>query len=277
MYIAPAHYDFEKYPDNTGLSPSSLNLFKQCPYYYWAKRVAEFWEDEENDAFVMGSAADCLVTEGIEAYQKNYIVVPKRTEALRTEALKTEAEKNNQVLITPKQDKLAKSMMTELVRQPIYSKFTGEGWSNQEWIEANIVDEFDNTSVLVRGKMDFYHKSAQVIADLKTCANLERFKPEWYAMQLGLYHEMAKIRDGVNCNVFIIAVDKTAMTRSRIFLASEGIIEGGKKRAREIIEQLKACRTSHAWDKQPFDDEKIHECPTYATCPYAIQKRIFTF
>lgn len=272
MYIAPAHYDFEKYPDNTGLSPSSLNLFKQCPYYYWAKRVAKFWEDEENDAFVMGSAADCLITEGEQAYKNTYVVAARRTEDLRQKAAY-----NKQILITQQQDKLAYGMFDELNRQPLCEKFRAKGWVNQEWIEANIVDEFDNTSVLVRGKMDYYHKSAEVIADLKTCANLERFKPEWYAMQLGLYHEMAKIRDGVNCNVFIIAVDKTAMTRSRIFLASEGIIEGGKKRAREIIEQLKACRTSHAWDKQPFDDEKIHECPTYATCPYAIQKRIFTF
>jgi len=272
MYTSQPHYNYSDYPDTTGLSPSSLNMFKQCPYYYWAKRVAKFWEDEDNENFTIGSAADCLITESLETYEKTYIVAPRRTDKL-----KQEADVNNQVLITQKQDQLARSMMAELTRQPLYSKFCGGDWLNQEWIEAEIVDEFDGSKVLCRGKMDYFHRKGRVIADLKTCANLERFKPEMYAIQMGLYHEMVKIRDGIDCQVFIIAVDKTDMTRSRIYIASDYIIDQGKKLAKQSIERLKACRESHAWGNQPYDDDKIHDCPTYSSCPYAIQTRIFTF
>lgn len=269
MYIKEPHTNYSAFKDDSRVSPSSLNQFAKCPYYYWAQRVAKFWKDEDNQNFVLGGAADALITEGRESYEKKYKIVERRTPALKAEAMREEIE-----LITPAQGEMVESMYKELERQPLYSKFKGGDWSCQEWVDCHIVDQYDNSSVYACGKMDYYHKSG-IIADLKTCANLDTFRPSWYDLQMGMYHEMVKLSKGIDCEIYIIAVDKTDMTRSRIFKISEQTIEHGKKLMRMAIDRLKACRESNGWGSIELDDDKPHECATYDTCPYGIQKRIF--
>jgi hypothetical protein len=270
MYISKPHLNVSDHKDDSRISPSSLRSFSDCPYYYWAKRVAKFWADESKDYFDLGSGADSLITQGPEDYQKNFRVV-----ARRTEALKLEADKDNVTLLSPKQDEIIKGMQKELFRQPLFAKFNSEGWQKQAWLETDLVDEFDDSKIHAVSKLDYYHKQARVIADLKTTANLSTFHPATYAMQMGFYHEMAKLVDGIDCQVFIIAVDKTDMTRSRIYLMSEHTINQGKTKMRMAIEQLKACRETNAWLIQEINDDRPHECPTYDTCPYGIQRRLF--
>lgn len=270
MYISQPHLNIQDYKDDSRVSPSSLRSFNDCPYYYWAKRVAKFWVDESKDYFDIGSGADSLITEGPEHYKKHYKVVERRTKALLEQA-----EKDEVTLLSPKQDELIRGMHKELTRQPLFAKFNSDGWQKQAWLETDLVDEFDNSKLHVVSKLDYYHPKARVIADLKTTANLSTFHPANYAMQMGFYHEMAKLVSGIDCQVFIIAVDKTDMTRSRIYLMSEHTINQGKIQMRMAIEQLKACRESNAWLDQQLDDDRPHECPTYDSCPYAIQKRLF--
>lgn len=275
MYISKPHQDFVEFKDNSRISPSSLKQFFQCPYYYWASRVAKFWEDEGNEHFLLGGAADSLITEGREDYEKKYQIADRRTQAL-----KEQAEKNGVELLTLKQAEIVEGMYKELNRQPLFAKFNTEGWVKQAWLETDIIDEFDNTKVHAVGKLDYYHRRAQVIADLKTTANLNTFHPAMYALQMGMYHEIARLVDGIDAQVFIIGVDKTTtncpVPRSRIYLISENLIALGKDQMRRAIEMLKVCRETNGWDKQVLDDIKPHECPVYDTCPYGIQKRIFT-
>jgi len=279
MYTKTPHLDFAKFQDTSRISPSSLKQFDECPYYYWAKRVAEFWEDEDNENFTLGKGADSLITIGQDHFDTHYKTVPRRTAQLKEDAKKlkccSEDCRDGVILLAPKQEETIIAMKKELERQPLYEKFTGGLWDNQAFLECDIVDEFDNSSIFAVGKMDYYHKKAQVIADLKTCANLDTFHPAMYALQMGMYHEIAKIVDGINAQIFIIAVDKTDMTRSRIFMISDTIINEGKARMRRAIERLKACRESNGWGDIEIDDSKPHSCATYDTCPYAIQKRIF--
>lgn len=270
MYIDTPHLNVQEHKDESRVSPSSLRSFNDCPYYYWAKRVAKFWVDEPKDYFDIGSGADSLITEGPDHYKKNYEVIGRRTDKL-----KEEAKERGVTLLSPKQDELIKSMHKELNRQPLFSKFNTDGWQKQCELGADIVDEFDSSKVEAIGRLDYYHLGARVIADLKTTANLSKFKPSMYELQMGFYHEMARLVDGIDCQVFIIAVDKTDMTRSRIYLMSEHTINQGKIQMRMAIDKLKACREADAWLDQPMDDELLHECPTYDTCPYAVQKRLF--
>jgi len=272
MYTQKPHTDYKKFKDDSRVSPSSLNQFAKCPYYYWAQRVAKFWQDEGNEHFLLGGAADALITEGRESYEKKYRIAERRTPAL-----KAEAEREKIELITPSQGLMVESMYKELNRQPLYKQyFSGNGWQIQSWIDCNIVDEYDKSSVYVCGKMDYYHPSG-IIADLKTTANLDTFHPSSYDLQIGMYHEMARLSKGQDCEVYIIAVDKTNMTRSRIFKATEQTIEHGKSLMRRAIEQLKACREANAWGSQVLDDTRPHSCDTYDSCPYGIQTKIFNF
>jgi len=271
MYVQTPHYDYEKYKDSSRVSPSSLSMFAKCPYHYWAQRVAKFWEDGGNENFLLGGAADALITEGRESYESKYHILDRRTPQA-----KAKAEADGVELITPKQAETVERMLKELSRQQFFSKFQGEGWATQEVMETFLIDEFDGSKVQASGRLDFYHEGAQIIADLKTCANLETFRPNSYALQMGMYHEMAKLRDGINAQVFIIAVDKTDMQRSRFYLISDYVIQEGKTQMRNALERLKACREKDAWSQQPIDPEAIHSCPTYDTCPYGLQTRIFT-
>ena len=272
MYTSIPHTLFEAYKDASRVSPSSLNQFAKCPYYYWAQRVAKFWVDEDNENFILGGAADALITEGRESYEKRFKIVERRTPALKAEAKREKIE-----LITPKQGEMVEAMYKELDRQPLYKEyFSGNGWQAQVWLDCNIKDDFDGSVVNAVGKMDYFHPSG-IIADLKTCANLDTFRPSYYDLQMGMYHEMVKLSNGIESEIYVIAVDKTDMTRSRIFKVTEQTIDHGKTLMRRAIEQLKACRESNGWGSMVMDDSKPHECPTYASCPYGIQKRIFNF
>lgn len=270
MYLQKPHLEVHKYKDTSRVSPSSLRSFNDCPYYYWAKRVAGFWRDEPKDYFDVGSGADSLIIEGIDHYLKHFEVVDRRTEKLRLDA-----EERSVTLLTPKQDEIIRHMYKELNRQPLFDRFKAEGWEKQVWKETDLIDEFDNSKLHVVSKLDYLHKKAGIIADLKTTANLSTFNPSSYALQMGFYHDMELLIDKIDCQVFIIAVDKTDNTRSRIYMFSPDTITQGKIQMRMAIERLKACREEDAWLKQDLDDDKPHECPTYDTCPYAIQKRIF--
>lgn len=270
MYTSKPHLNVQEFKDTSRVSPSSLRSFNDCPYYYWAKRVVKFWEDESKDYFDIGSGADSLITEGIDHYEKHFQVVPRRTAKM-----KEEAKEEGVTLLSLKQDELIRSMYHELSRQPLFSKFYTDGWEKQAWLETDMVDEFDGSKLHAVGKLDYYHKKARIIADLKTTASLTTFNPSMYAMQMAFYREVAQMVDGIDCQVFIIAVDKTDMTRSRIYLMSEHTLNSGKTQMRMAIEQLKLCRENDAWLEQDLDDDRPHECPTYDTCPYAIQKRLF--
>ncbi len=272
MYTQTPHANFTAYKDNSRISPSSLNQFAKCPYYYWAQRVAKFWQDEENEHFLLGGGADALITEGRESYEKRYRVVERRTPALKAEAAREKVE-----LLSKSQGDTIEAMHKELLRQPLYLEyFSGNGWQPQVWIECNIKDDYDGSIINAVGKMDYFHPSG-IIADLKTCANLDTFRPSYYDLQMGMYHEMVKLSKGIDSEIYVIAVDKTDMTRSRIFKVTEQTIDHGKGLMRRAIEQLKACREANSWGSMVIDDTKPHECPTYSSCPYGIQKRIFNF
>jgi hypothetical protein len=306
------------YSDNEYASASMIKDIEFCEFFFESKHITKiFVDEEEKDYFIYGSAVDTLLTEAPEIFAKRFMPVKtkidcgerqitvKLIEALKAEIKEKENTKKAHKTLDDKliklQEKLSaiiqlegitqitetmykhiKASADELLRQPLFRMFgVGSSGKSQEIITT----ELDGK--LVKGKLDYINVEKKIIADVKTCANIERFDPRMYAEQLAYYRKLASIKYGIpekEWDCYILAVDKqTDVKRSEIMCLSKNLIDAAWLDISEKLE--KYYRTKEFGFYQPITEKPdaeymdarktvCYKCPFYNQCDFSLQKEI---
>lgn len=312
--------DEEYFADQEFISHSQIKDFFTCEYFYECKYITKtFVDEEEHDYFVYGSAVDSLLTEhpdnfldrfyplaegqrkidtdgkeGIEAamaeLQKDIEIranEKKATKALESKVATYQAKLEALSVLTGKTQisatvfKHVRQSAEELLRQPLFKMFgVGEPGMSQGIIALTI------NGIKQKGKLDYLNPDKRIIADVKTCANIEKFNPRIYATQLAHYRRLASTyyeTEKEAWDHYLLVVDKqTDVKRSKIFCISKDIINDAEKELDKLLIDFVDRRatgfftpiTEKTDDPEKAREEVCFKCPNYNKCPFSLQKDI---
>jgi hypothetical protein len=309
--------DAAYFADREFISHSQLKDFFKCEYFYECKYITKtFVDEEERDYFIYGSEVDALLTEAEGNFEERFIAVDRKMELpsnievenqifeLNREIAVKEAEKKSHKALLNKKESLMEKMeqiarlagktqitntvykhikqsAAELLRQPLYNMFgVGTNGMSQEIIAITI------DGIKRRGKFDYLNIEKKIIADLKTCANIEKFNPRMYATQLAYYRRLASEKyeiDKSEWDHYLLVVDKqTEVKRSKIFCISKDIINEAENeieaKLREYVERKDSgffnpiTETTDRHDE--IREEVCWKCGHYNDCPFSLQRSI---
>jgi hypothetical protein len=315
--------DAEYFADMEYVSQSHLKDFFTCEYFYESKYISKtFIDEEERDYFIYGSGVDALLTEKAGTFEQKFFPLPAGMKKIDTSeadnivtalseldkeiAEKEAAEKPFKALEkrrTSMREKLEmieslygkvqisntvynhiKQSAEELLRQPLYQMFgVGEAGMSQEIITLTI------DGIKRKGKFDYLNIKKHIIADVKTCANIERFNPRDYANQLAYYRRLASEKYGIDKNEwdhYLLVVDKqTEVKRSKIMCLAKNIIDEAENEIegnlRTYVERkdsgfytpITETVTDYAESEQ-IREKVCFKCGHYNNCPFSLQKEI---
>lgn len=226
------------------MTSSKLKEFLRCAQCYYWKYEAEvpdpLAEFEDKDHFVIGQGLDDLLTHNKEYYNEKYAVVARRMG-------KTE----DKVEITKGTDEKIKMLEKEFRANQLFRQYP---------IKKELI--FAYAGITFKAELDDYDAAKQLIVDVKTCANLITFKPEFYTFQMSFYQWALEEVEGVKCEALLEVVDKyTYFSRSRAYLFTRGTLETHRGEILQAIEKYKECKETGLWLSTASDEELL-------TCPY---------
>jgi hypothetical protein len=310
--------DGEYYADNEFVSYSMLKDLNFCEYFFESKHLTKiFVDEEEKDYFIYGSAVDTLLTEAPDMFYKRFMLVKAKIDcgdrsqtvewiaAIKKEIAEKEAagkphkllddklvkaneklgmidQLGGKIQITETMYKHIKASADELLRQPLFKMFgVGSNGKSQEIISLEL------EGMKVKGKLDYINVDKKIIADVKTCANIEKFDPRMYAGQLAYYRKLASIKYGIaeeEWDCYILAVDKqTDVKRSEIICLSKNLISAAWFDDLVMLKnyyKLKALGFYQPITERPsamLEDVRrttCYKCAFYDQCDFSLQKEI---
>ena len=139
-----------------------------------------------------------------------------------------------------------------------------------------------------KGKFDYLNVEKRIIADVKTCANIDRYEPRDNAEQLANYRELASKKyniDYMAWDHYLLVVDKmTNVKRSKIFCLSKDIINEAensfKEKLTDFVSRKKTgfytpiTETVEDNEVEKIRENKCFKCAHYNDCPFSLQKEI---
>ena len=230
------------------LSSSLLKHYIKCPAYY--KRVIDGEvERKDSDAFKFGRAAHCYILEGANAFNDNYVVgggpINPKTEKPFGEQTKKYKEWLAEQTCDVVNDKMFDTIlrMDEEIRKSEYYHIINDG-------EPEVVVRGEYLGRKCQIRMDILNNSVDqgIIADLKTCDDLDRFERDaarfGYFTQFAFYREIYK-NECYGCipHFFVFAIEKKEPFRCGVFKVSgetlDQVAETNKATILDLIESEK--------------------------------------
>jgi len=283
------------------LSYHDIKNFQKCEFLYSEDKAGKV-ERVDRSYFLYGHAFDSLLTGD---FSHNFVVGrdPKKSlEQLRTARLKAEESRKKYEGRTDKrsQEALAKSIVAiqeseakemaledqtdkeaitdtvyahveasvqALDRQTLMSAFPRSAATNQQIITTKIAGK------AVKGMLDYFHRENSIIADYKTTAQMKTFDPATYIGQLTWYRMLVREKFGIDCDCYLIVVDKETYTKHAKFVQiSKETMDDHEQILLDAVERIKSAEAIGLYEPAAF--ENIHgcfNCDHYGNCPHTVQ------
>lgn len=250
---------------------SAVKHILTSPAHYQAAKNRKF---APTLTMQIGSALHCLVLEGQEQFDNDYILKPEGL-SLTTKEGKAwkEANKAKTVLSVSDQYRSWEAVhgMTESLRrlewfdpsQPDYRKFN----------EVSLYWDGDGLPCKCRLDRLLLGDDSAVILDLKTTDSIEpaQFLKKIigdlnYLFQSAWYIDGVQQVYGVPATFVFIGVERSAPYAARIFEVSEDMLIEGFEQIRHARSLLKECERNKAWDLPPIEHQTL-ELPSWYCSP----------
>lgn len=243
----------EAYHAGPGVSKSQLDDIADTPaLYLWRKNAPV--DPEKTKTLDIGTAFHCRVLEP-EEFDKRFIVAPefnRRTNAGKEEekAFLEECASTGKTVITA-----AEGRKIELMYQSVMALPLGQ-WlvESAGYCESSIYWEDPETGILCRCRPDKIIPEYHWIMDVKTAADIHRFKTAYYDYR---YHvQDAFYSDGYQAQfgeqpTFVFLVISTTAECGRypveIFMMSEDAKRAGQQEYRRNLQTLSECTLNDEW------------------------------
>jgi len=222
----------------------------------------------------IGSALHCLVLEGKEEFDRNYILKPDGISLTTKEG---------------KEWKAAAGKKTVLSTSDQYSSWNAvhgmaESLQRLEWFNPNQVDyrKFNELSIYWEAdgidckcrldRLVFTPESGQIL-DLKTTdsVNSNDFLRKVigsmnYLFQSAWYSEAVEAAFEVPATFIFIGIERTAPYATKIFEISKDMLDEGKRQTRAARRILRSCLQDKQWPS-PSVEHELLELPTWFSSP----------
>lgn len=261
----PADEYHQATKDNEFLSSHRLNTFRKCPLEYYKRITGEIVEGDTPN-FIIGRATHTLILEDAEKFAAEYTVgdgpINPKTEkpyGRETAKFKEWAEAQTLPVIGSEEHALMLKMRDAVLAHEKAAELLSVGKA-----EVTVRAEIERESVQAR--LDWFDPSRDIIVDLKTCNDLDRFTYDirdfGYIHQLAFYalavrNARVAAGDGDDAipSCWLIAVEKREPFRVAVYHILHGTVEeavngqGGKLGLGIIpaIRELRDCRVRNYW------------------------------
>lgn len=253
--------------ENKYTTSHRLNLFRKCPALY-RKHITGEIVDGDTAAFQTGRAAHCLVIEGAEKFGAEYIVAdgpenPRTGKPYGRETLKFRewAEAQEKPVIGTEEYALMQKFSDAVHAHPVAADILSAGFA-----EGTIRTVWAGEPVQAR--LDWFDPARGIIADLKTCADVDRFgfdiRDFGYVTQLAFYKRVLELAgyDGPAIRAYLIAVEKKEPYRVAVVELYAMTLEDGNTSEISkfgvgndlVLRELIDCRAHDTW---PTRYEKV--------------------
>lgn len=245
--------------ENKYTTSHRLNLFRRCPALYHKHITGEIVEGD-TAAFQMGRAVHVLTLEP-DNFDKEYLVAdgpinPKTGNPYgrETKAFKEWADVQTLPVIGTEEHALMKKLADAVHAHEIAAEILKAGIA-----EATVRAVWDGEPVQAR--LDWFDPERGIIADLKTCADVDRFpfdvRDFGYVTQLAFYKRVLELAGyaGPSLRAYLIAVEKREPFRVAVVeiypmtLEDGNIAEASKYGVGNnlMMSELLTCRAKNEW------------------------------
>jgi len=241
------------------LSSHRLHLFRKCPALYIKHASGEIVE-EDTAAFITGRASHTIVLEGPDKFDAEYIVadgpINPKTNApygKTTKAYLDWAAAQSRPVISCDDHALMLNMRDAVQRHDKARELLSAGYA-----ETTLRGEWNGVPTQIRP--DWYDPERNVLADFKTCNDVDRFQYDirdfGYVWQMSYYgHEIAAKRDDhATPDCWLIAVEKREPFRVAVIRLLPFTIEEANEAVSKfgpgnslMIDELKTCLAENKW------------------------------
>ena len=246
--------------ENQYTTSHRLNLFRRCPALYHKHITGEIVEGD-TAAFVLGRAVHVLTIEGADKFDAEYLVADGPTNpktgkpyGRETKAFKDWAELQTRPVIGGEDHALMCKLSDAVHAHPIAADILSAGFA-----EATVRAVWDGEPVQAR--LDWFDPERGIIADLKTCTDVDRFpfdiRDFGYVTQLAFYRRVLELAGyhGPRIRAYLIAVEKKEPYRvavaeiSELTLNDGNVAEAGKYGSGNdtVMRELLECRAADRW------------------------------
>lgn len=238
-----------------------LNLFRRCPALYHKHIMGEIVEGDTS-TFIFGRATHTFVIEGETAFASEYIVAEGPINAKtgkafgrETKAFKEWAAEQDKPIILPEDFDLLTKMRMAVQDHKIAADLLGAGYAEQT-IRTNWLGE------PVQARLDWFDPDRGIIVDLKTCADVDRFRFDvrdfGYIHQLAFYRsviEKACASADIPLSAYLIAVEKKEPYRVAVVEVGILTLDDVTYNATSthgpgnecMLRELQKCRIENVW------------------------------
>lgn len=264
----PAHEYHDATKRNEYVTSHRLAVFRKCPLEY-KQRTDGTIVEKDTEAFTLGSATHTLILEGPTKFNEEYVVSdgPINEKTGKPYGKTTQkyvdwlAEQTKPVISGADCD-MIEAMRKAVRSHPVASKLLAEGFA-----EGTVRTAYNGVPVQCR--MDWFNPETGDLVDLKTCADIDRFR--WdirdfgYVHQLAFYTKLLKLAGydkPINC--YLVAVEKKQPYRVAVVnvvavtIGSHIEMHTDKDGCYRddcdaMIEDLKICADTNTWPTR-FED-----------------------
>lgn len=243
------------------LTSHKLNEFRKCPLEYKKKLDGEIVEKDTRN-FIIGRATHALVLEGRSVFDREFIVSDGPINAKtgkpygkQTKEWAKWAEEQERTVITSEEFSVMEGMRNAVISHERAMELLKDGIA-----EGTVRTEWDDMSVQCR--MDWFNAETGDIVDLKTCADVDKFRFDirdfGYTFQMAFYERCVKLAGydkPVRC--WLVAVEKKEPYRVCVVRICEATIEEANvmrmanetlnEANRPMISELKRCQAEGKW------------------------------
>jgi hypothetical protein len=233
---------------NEFLSSHMLADFRKCPELFHKKETEQI-TDEDRPAYVIGRAAHCLILEGNEVFDNEYIVGEPINEKTgkpygrNTLAYQEWVTAQDKPVLSPSEYEFIRRLQLAVCLHNNASKLLEDGIA-----EGVVRAKYIGVPCQIR--MDFFSEAHGII-DLKTCDDLTWFEADarryGYIYQLAFYRAVLREASKIKYPIHLIAVEKKEPFRCGVWQVSDEVLELAEIENAAAIGRLRKCRSENLW------------------------------
>ncbi len=261
----------QSYHANPAISSTQLLDMRPTPQFFYQKHVAKTLPREERKEFDLGNGAHWLILEGRAALEERTVLQPLTYPVLNKLGDETDrkpwtyaanyckdwrAAQAGKVILSAEDFATIDRMAAAVGENPDAVALLSGG-------ESEVTFRVQHPAFAVQARADHWHEkgvtlstgfeSRRVIADLKTCETIERFKRDFfihrYLARAAFYQEVE--RDAVGSTDLArfawVALEKSAPFRCEVFEAEDADMELGRAEALSLLMELRKCIQTNEW------------------------------
>lgn len=231
------------------MSSHLLADFRESPALYYKETNGEI-EETESAAFALGRAAHCLILEGRQAFDRDFVVSdgpvnPKTGEPFGKSTKMYGAWKNSldREVVSGKDFGFIAKLQASVLMPPVAASLLSDGVA-----EGVVRAEYCGVPCQIR--MDWFNPQAGLV-DFKTCDSLKWFESDCrrygYIHQMAFYRAVIREVTGITVPVHIIATEKNEPFSTGVWKLTPEVLDFAEQANRSALARSIECRRTGIW------------------------------